>query len=61
MAEEYRAGVHTHLRVQMKITCFLLPQNNGDLILPFFVIITLLLSCIIFNNDCICILTGLSK
>ena len=35
-----------------------LPQNIGNLPLPFLVVITLFLSWIIFNNDCICILTG---
>ena len=35
-----------------------LPQNIVNLPLPFLVVITQLLYRIIFNNDCICILTG---
>ena len=42
----------------MGITHSLLPKNNGNLPLPFFVVITLFLSWIIFINDCIYILTG---
>ena len=42
----------------MGINRSLLPQNNGNLPFPFFVVIALLLSWIIFINDCICILTG---
>ena len=39
----------------------LLAQNNGNLPLPFLVVITLLFSHKIFINDCICILTGLTE
>ena len=42
----------------MAITCSPLPQNNGNLPVPFLVVISQLFSWIIFINDCICILTG---
>ena len=42
----------------MGITCYTLPRNIGNLPLPFFVVITQLLSWIIFVHDCICILNG---
>ena len=42
----------------MGITRSPLPQNNGNLPLPFFVVIAQLLSWKIFLNDCICILNG---
>ena len=44
---------------KMVTTRSILPQNNGNLPLPFFVVINLLLSWIICIIDCICILTGL--
>ena len=40
--------------VQMGITRSLLPQNNGNLPLPFFVVLTQLFTWIIFVNDCMC-------
>ena len=42
----------------MGITLSPLPQNNGNLPLPFFVVINLLFSCKIVIDDCILILTG---
>ena len=42
----------------MGITRSTLPQNNVDLPLPFFMVITLLFSWIIFIHYCIFILTG---
>ena len=42
----------------MGITRSPLPQNIGNLPLPFFMEITQLFSCIIFMNYCICILNG---
>ena len=50
--------MNTVMAAYMRITHYLLPQNNGNLPLPFLVVITLMFSCIIFFHDCICILTG---
>ena len=44
------------MRPYMVITRYPLQQNNGNLTLPFFMVITQLLSWIIFINDFICIL-----
>ena len=43
----------------MGITCSPLSQNNGNLPLPFLVVITQFFSWMVFINNCICILTGL--
>ena len=42
----------------MGITYFPLPRSNGNLLSPFFVVITLFFSWIIIINSCICLLTG---
>ena len=46
------------LRPWMRIICSPLPQNNGNLPLPFFDGNYPIISWIIFINDCICILTS---
>ena len=42
----------------MAFTCSPLTRNNGNLSLPFLVVITLLFYWILFINNCICILTS---
>ena len=47
-----------YYQAYMGITRYTLSQNNGNLPLPFFAVITQLLSWIRFIIDFICILTG---
>ena len=50
--------INPQYQTYMGINRSLLPQKNGNLPLPFLVVITLLFSWTIFINYCIFILTG---